>query len=220
MSKTIYEVKYEYENGLLVKKICEGDPVTIKYSDDNKVQTWINSKNEVTRVKTFDENGNLIEEKDSVFTRKMEYDNKNRVVRYRCGKDDDINNMYYYDTVYDDINHTSKNIANDDIYINYFDDKNRIIKEERYEKNDSEPYSVITHEYNDLIDICIELSTRLNLNRAITRPSFEMTKYEKFPNTKEYLPVKVLNFAGLEISWEYKFDEDGNVIYEKKIIEI
>ena len=220
MSKTIYEIKYEYENGLLVKKICEGDPVTIKYSDDNKVQTWINSKNEVTRVKTFDENGNLIEEKDSIFTRKMEYDNKNRVVRYRCGKDDDINNMYYYDTVYDDINHTSKNIANDEIYINYFDDKNRIIKEERYEKNDSEPYSVITHEYNDLIDICIELSTRLNLNRAIARPSFEMTKYEKFPNTKEYLTVKLLNFGGLEISWEYKFDDDGNVIYEKKIIEI
>ena len=207
MSKTIYEVKYEYENGLLVKEICEGDLVTIKYSDDNKVQTWINSKNEVTRVKTFDENGNLIEEKDSVFTRKMEYDNKNRVVRYRCGMDDDIN-------------HTSKNIANNEIYINYFDDKNRIIKEEHYEKNDSEPYSVITHEYNDLKDICIELSTRLNLNRAITRPSFEMTKYEKFPNTKEYLPVKLLNFGGLEISWEYKFDEDGNVIYKKKIIEI
>ena len=42
MSRAIYETKYEYENGLLVKKICEGDPVTIKYSDDNKVQTWIN----------------------------------------------------------------------------------------------------------------------------------------------------------------------------------
>ena len=208
MSKTIYEVKYEYENGLLVKKICEGDPVTIKYSDDNKVQTWINSKNEVTRVKTFDENGNLIEDKDSVFTRKMEYDNKNRVVRYRCGMDDDIN-------------HTSKNITNDGIYINYFYDKNRIIKEEHYEKNGSKPYSVITHEYNDLKDICIELTRNLNLNRGITHP-FAMTKYKKFPNTKEYLPVKLLllNFGGLEISWEYKFDEDGNVIYKKKIIEI
>ena len=50
MSKTIYEVKYEYENGLLVKEICEGDLVTIKYSDDNKIEIKLLDDSNITVI--------------------------------------------------------------------------------------------------------------------------------------------------------------------------
>ena len=214
--------KYEYEDGLLVKKIFEEDGkedyVNINYSDDNKVQTWVNSDNEVTRIKRFDDNGNLIAQENDPWRYEYEYDEQNRLIKYSTF---DINNDAHNScmtTIYDDVNNTAKKIIDNGTYsIIYYDDKKRIIKEESYTDNNSEP-QVIDYKYNDFTNILIQTIIAHEIDadgNAIENA--EITKFKKFPNRNDYLPVAVLSTSGIDIIWQYEFDDNGNIVCEKEI---
>lgn len=214
--------KYEYEDGLLVKKIFEEngkeDYVTINYSEDNKIQTWVNSNNEVTRIKRFDDNGNLIAQEDGLWRWEYEYDEQNRLIKYSTI---DINNDAHNIceiTTYDDTNNTAKKcFSGETSYsIDYYDDKNRIIKNESYNDANSEPH-VINYKYNDLtntlVQTIIETDTDSNAIENI-----EITKFKKFANREDYIPVAVLSSSGIDIIYQYEFDQDGNIVCEKEIV--
>ena len=217
------EIKYEYnDEGLLVKKIENNKYISnIKYSDNNKIETWCDPIDLLIKKIIYDDNGNKIEEADFDISKYVyEYDNKNRLIKSTWYNRDGIEG-YHYNITYDEDKNTKTEIYSDDTHVYHYNDKNRIeIIEifkniEPFGKTEDLPYSIITYRYKDFGDMYVAFITEKNIYKD---DYIEIIKYKKFPNTKDFYPIKYMNLNGIDRSFEYKFDDNGNKIYEKEIV--